>query len=79
MDEPIKTAELSGTAGISLSYASEIASGKRQPSRSLAIHIFLKTGWRHESIADLTDEQIKVLSEVDPWTPPKDRPTQDAA
>lgn len=59
-------------SGISSSYASMILSDgdhKRTPQRSLAILIFRKTGWRHESIADLTDDQMQVFEQVDPWTP----------
>jgi hypothetical protein len=67
------TMELSTAADISKSYASEILSGKRPPSRPLAIHIFRKTGWRHDSIADLTEEQMALLEEIEPWTPPKER------
>ena len=70
--------ELAAKAGISKSYASEILNG-RQPARPLAIHIFRKTGWKHGSILSLTDEQIDTLEEIDPWTPPRDRPQQDAA
>lgn len=69
MDAPLKTADLSDKAGISLSYASEIVNGKRDPSRSLAIHILRKTAWRHPVIAALTDEQIDLLEVVEPWTP----------
>lgn len=67
METPITTSELASRTGISLSYASEIANGKRSPSRSLAIHIMRSTGWRHPIIADLTDAQIEVLEAVDPW------------
>jgi hypothetical protein len=42
---------------------------KRVPPRSLAILIFRKTGWLHESIADLTEDQMRVFEQVDPWTP----------
>lgn len=77
MEAPPKTADLSAAADISLSYASEIVNGKRQPSRPLAIHIFRKLGWKHESIAELTEDQIAVLEQIEPWTPPKER--QDAA
>jgi hypothetical protein len=63
-----RTQELADAVGISKSYASEILSGKR-PARSLAIHIFRKTGWRHETIADLTDEQMAMLEQIEPWTP----------
>ena len=70
MGKPPQTADLSSAAGISLSYASEIANGKRQPSRPLAIHIFRKTGWRHDILADLTDEQMTMLEQIEPWSPP---------
>lgn len=68
--------ELSRAAGISVPYASQILSADpvkaRAPSRPLAIHIMRATGWRHESIADLTDEQIAVLEELEPWKPQAD-------
>lgn len=74
MSKAPTTAELSDLAGISKGYASDILNGNR-PSlgRPLAIHIFRKTGWKHPSIADLTDEQMAVFEQVEPWTPPKDR------
>lgn len=64
--------ELCEAAGISLSYANKIlldGDHRRVPPRSLAILIFRKTGWRHESIAELTEDQMAVFEEVDPWTP----------
>lgn len=39
----------------------------RTPPRSLAIFIFRRFGWKHPSIADLTDAQIEVLEAVDPY------------
>lgn len=63
--------ELADRAGISKSYASEILNDARAPSRSLAIHIFRITGWRHSTIADLTDEQMTMLEQIEPWSPPK--------
>jgi hypothetical protein len=35
--------------------------------------IFRKTGWRHSSIAELTEEQMAMIETLDPWTPPKER------
>lgn len=70
MDIPA-VSDIVAQAGISKSYASEIRSGVRKPSRSLAIHIFRKTGWRHSLIADLSDEQIAVLETIEPWSPAK--------
>lgn len=61
--------------GISPSYASMILSDgehRRIPPRSLAILIFRKTGWKHESIGDLTEQQMRVFEEVDPWVPRAD-------
>lgn len=69
MEHPIKTSELASKASISNSYASMILSGSRKPPKSLAIHILRTTGWRHDSISELTDEQIDVLAEVAPWEP----------
>ena len=61
--------ELRAAAGISQSYASMILSGQRAPGRPLAIHIFRKTGWRHDLLAGLSDEQIGVIEQIEPWTP----------
>lgn len=71
METPSPKALVEAT-GISPSYASMILSDgehKRVPPRSLAILIFRKTGWKHSSIADLTEEQMAVFEQVDPWTP----------
>ncbi len=65
--------------GISKTYASQILSGKQRPAISLAIHIFRETGWRHARIADLTEGQMAVFEEVDPWTPRQDATDQSAA
>jgi hypothetical protein len=56
-------------ASISKSYASEILNGERRPSRPLAIHIFRKTGWRHDTIAELADEEIAMLERIEPFQP----------
>ena len=56
--------------GISKTYASMILSGKAKPARSLSIAIFRATGWRHESIAALTEEQITTLEAIERWSPP---------
>lgn len=56
--------------GISQAYASLIARGKRDPSRPLAIALYREFGWRHDSIASLTDEQIDLLESVEPWRAP---------
>lgn len=68
METP-STSDLATKVGISLSYASEIISGKRgrKPPRSLAIRILRETGWRHSVLEGLTDEQINVLEQVEPW------------
>ena len=60
-------------AGISKSYASEIRSGARRPSRPLAIHIFRKTGWRHDILEGLTDDQLATLETIEPWQPAEQR------
>ena len=44
-----------------------ILSGSRKPPRGLAIRIFRATGWKHPQIEALTDEQITVIEQVDPW------------
>lgn len=62
--------ELAEKAGISRSYANEIIKGRRNPRRPLAIHIFRATGWKPKSIAELSDEQIDMLEQVEPWRTP---------
>jgi transcriptional regulator with XRE-family HTH domain len=70
MQTPPTTSELADRAGISKSYASEILSGKRPTlGRPIAIHIYRRTGWRHQSIADLTEEQMSMLEQIEPWLP----------
>jgi transcriptional regulator with XRE-family HTH domain len=70
MVEAPGTQELADKAGISKSYASEILAGKRPTlGRPLAIHIYRTTGWRHQSIADLTDDQVDMLEEIERWSP----------
>lgn len=70
MEAP-STSDLASKAGISLSYASEIISGKRgrKPTRPLAIHILRTTGWRHSVLDGLTDAQIDILEQIEPWQP----------
>lgn len=68
MDIPA-VSDIVAQAGISKSYASEIRSGARRPSRPLAIHILRKTGWRHSLLDGLTDEQLSMLEQVEPFTP----------
>lgn len=50
----------------------------RKPPRSLAIVIFRKLNWKHPSIADLTEDQMRVFEEVDPW-PRSAEPEEEAA
>lgn len=63
--------ELARAADISVPYASQILSTEpgrqRTPSRPLAIHILRKTGWKHPTIVELTDDEIDFLEKLDPW------------
>lgn len=67
--ETVTPSALANAAGISVPYASQILSAKRRPARSLAIHIFRKTGWRHPLIADLDEDQLVMLEQIEPWSP----------
>lgn len=60
---------MADATGISLPYASQIMGGKRAPSRPLAIHILRTTGWRHSVLDGLTDEQIDMLEQIEPYQP----------
>lgn len=66
-ETPVK--DLCEAVGISKSYASMILSGRQKPSRPLAIHIFRATGWKAKPIASLSDAQIDMLEQVEPWRP----------
>jgi transcriptional regulator with XRE-family HTH domain len=73
MVTPPGTQELADKAGISKGYASDILNGKRPNlGRPLAIHIYRATGWKHPCIADLTEDQMSVFEQVDPWTSPRE-------
>lgn len=53
--------ELSGAAGISVSYASMILSGDRKPPLRMALSIYDKTGLRFGFLAGLKPEEIEPL------------------
>jgi transcriptional regulator with XRE-family HTH domain len=65
--------QLMDAVGISKSYASIILSGKQDPSRPLAIHIYRQTGWKADLIANLSDAEIDTLEDAEkvagklPW------------
>lgn len=67
------TMELADKAGIAKSYASEIVNNKRSPSRPLAIHIMRVTGWRHRILVGLTDDQLRTLETIEPYSPRRER------
>lgn len=71
MLESLSPTVLSVKLGISVPYASQIISGKREPSRALAIHMFRTIGHRHPVIAGLSDSEIGMLEKLEPWTPSK--------
>lgn len=63
MEKP-STGEFAAAAGISVSYASEILNDVRQPSETLALSIYKKTGLRFGPLKGLTDEQIGFLASI---------------
>lgn len=72
MDKP-RVKEICEAAGISKGYASDIRSGRQAPSRPLAIYLFRKLGWRHQSIGQLTDQQLAASEILEPWVPVQER------
>jgi len=72
MEQPLTPTRLSAATGISLPYASQIISGKRAPSRPLAIRLYRMTGRKFGPIAHLSEDDIAVLERID-------LPKQDAA
>lgn len=67
MEKP-RGIELVNKVGISKAHASGILSGMKAPSCSLAIYIYRKTGWRHNRIEKLTDDEIALLEKIEPWS-----------
>lgn len=59
--------------GMSRTYAHDIVSGKQDPSRPLAIHIWREFGWKAPVIAGHSDAEIAVLERAEevagtlPW------------
>lgn len=51
-------------AGVSKSYASQIASGKRDPSLALAISIFRATGLKFGPISNASKAEIATLEKT---------------
>ena len=68
MEKPTQT-EMQDRLGISQGYASLLLSTKRDPAKGLAVRMFREFGWRHPVIANLTDEQIDLLEQMEPWRP----------
>lgn len=72
MEKP-RVKDICEAAGISKGYASDIRSGRQAPSRPLAVHLFRTLGWRHPSIAALTEKQIAASEMLEPWVPVTER------
>lgn len=67
--ETITPTKLADVAGISVPYASQLLSGVRTPSQTLAIHLFRRSGWKHPTIAIFSDDQLEALASMSPWVP----------
>lgn len=64
----LSQSDFAAKLGVNQATVSRLENGTA-PSRPLAIHIFRKIGWKHDRIADLTDEQIEMLERIEPWQP----------
>lgn len=62
--EALELARKLREVGISESYASLIANGRRKPSDRLAIRIWREAGIKLGPIASATDDEIEVLAKV---------------
>lgn len=58
---PITPTELQAQAGISKGYASNLLSGKKKPSPTMALRIFKATGVKLGPIENLADSEIAVF------------------
>ena len=72
MEKP-RVKEICEAAGISKGYASDIRSGRQKPSRPLAVHLYRELGWRHPTIAELTEKQMAASEMLEPWVPVPER------
>jgi hypothetical protein len=59
--------DLVAATGLSKGYAHDILSGRQAPSLRAAAHIFCKTGWKHRSVAKLSDAALSEIAAADPW------------
>jgi transcriptional regulator with XRE-family HTH domain len=57
--------EFAAKVGISVSYASEVLTGTRQPSQKLAVKIYQATGRKLGPIAGLGDDDIAALERIE--------------
>jgi hypothetical protein len=62
--EPLELARKLREIGISESYASLIANGRRKPSDRMAIRIWREAGIKLGPIEAASDEEIEVLAKV---------------
>lgn len=57
--------ELAAAARISVAFANQIISGKRTPSREMALRIYDRTGQRFGHLTNLTDREIELQRRLD--------------
>lgn len=55
---------------VSKSYAHVISKDEQSIPLNLAAAIYVKTGWRHHVIAQLSDATVLELAQKKPWSPP---------
>jgi transcriptional regulator with XRE-family HTH domain len=65
MENPASPTEFAAKVGISISYASEILTGTRQPSQRLAVRIFRATGRKFGPIIGLSDADIAAIDRIE--------------
>lgn len=63
-ETPIRPTDLAEKLGISVPYASQLLSGARVPSLTLAIEYFEKSGVRLGPLVSKSDEQIETLRQA---------------
>lgn len=57
---------------VSKSYAAVIRNGQSIPL-NLAAAVYLKTGWRHPAISQLSDATVTEIAQKQPWVSPSER------
>lgn len=67
----IRPTALAASAAISIPYASQLLSGEREPSRTVALRVYDAVGLQLGFLANLSASEIAMIRKIDPELTPK--------